>query len=33
MAEGDLIRIIPNRGVDEDCGCLEVWFADRRPSV
>ena len=32
MAEGDLIRIIPHRGVDDDCGSLEVWFADGRPS-
>src|ERR1700730_6599222 len=30
MAEGDPIRIIPHRGVDGDCGSLEVWFADRR---
>jgi hypothetical protein len=33
LAEGDLIRIIPHRGVDADCGSLEVWFADGRPSV
>jgi hypothetical protein len=33
MAEGDPIRIIPQRGVDDDCGSLEVWFADGRPSV
>jgi hypothetical protein len=33
MAEGDLVRIIPHRGVDEDCGSLEVWFADGRESV
>ena len=33
MAEGDLIRIIPHRGVDDDCGSLEVWFADGRKSV
>jgi hypothetical protein len=33
MAEGDPIRIIPHRGVDEDCGSLEVWFADGRKSV
>jgi hypothetical protein len=33
MAEGDLIRIIPHRGVDDDCGSLEVWFADGRNSV
>jgi hypothetical protein len=33
MAEGDLIRIIPHRGVDDDCGSLEVWFADGRASV
>lgn len=33
MAEGDPIRIIPHRGVDDDCGSLEVWFADRRKSV
>jgi hypothetical protein len=32
MAEGDPIRIIPHRGVDDDCGSLEVWFADERPS-
>jgi hypothetical protein len=32
MAEGDPIRIIPHRGVDDDCGSLEVWFADGRPS-
>jgi hypothetical protein len=28
MAEGD-----PTRSVDADCGSLEVWFADGRPSV
>jgi hypothetical protein len=33
MAEGDPIRIIPHRGVDDDCGSIEVWFADGRPSV
>jgi hypothetical protein len=33
MAEGDLIRIIPHRGVDGDCGSFEVWFADGRKSV
>ena len=33
MAEGDLIRIIPHRGADENCGSLEVWFADGRKSV
>jgi hypothetical protein len=33
MAEGDPIRIIPHRGVDENCGSLEVWFADGRESV
>jgi len=33
MAEGDLIRIIPHRGVDDDCGSVEVWFADGRKSV
>lgn len=33
MAEGDSIRIIPHRGVDDDCGSLEVWFADGRKSV
>ena len=33
MAEGDLIRIIPHRGVDDDCGGFEVWFADGRQSV
>ena len=32
MAEGDLIRIIRHRGVDNDCGSLELWFADGRPS-
>jgi hypothetical protein len=26
-------RIIPHRGVDHDCGSLEVWFADERKSV
>lgn len=24
MAEGDPIRIVPHRGVDDDCGSLEV---------
>jgi hypothetical protein len=33
MAEGDPIRIIPHSGVDDDCGSLEVWFADGRKSV
>jgi hypothetical protein len=33
MAEGDPVRIIPHRGVDDDCGSLEVWFADGQPSV
>jgi len=33
MAEGDAIRIIPHRGVDDDCGSFEVWFADGRKSV
>jgi hypothetical protein len=33
MAEGDPIRIIPHRGVDDDCGSLEVWFADGPKSV
>jgi hypothetical protein len=33
MAEGDPIRIIPHRGVDDDCGSLEVWFADGRQSM
>ena len=33
MAEGDPIRIIPHRGVDDDGGSLEVWFADGRKSV
>ena len=33
MAEGDPIRIIPHRGVDDDCGSVEVWFADGRKSV
>jgi hypothetical protein len=32
MSEGDPIRIIPHR-VDDDCGSLEVWFADGRKSV
>ena len=32
MAEGDPIRIIPHRGVDDDCGSFEVWFADGRKS-
>ena len=29
MAEGDP----PHRGIDDDCGSLEVWFADGRVSV
>ena len=33
MAEGDPVRIIPHRGVDDDCGNLEVWFVDGRQSV
>jgi hypothetical protein len=33
MAEGDPVRIIPHRGVDDDCGSLEVWLADGRQSV
>ena len=33
MAESDPIRIIPHRGVDDDSGSLEVWFADGRKSV
>jgi hypothetical protein len=33
MAEGDPVRIIPHRGVDDDCGSLEVWFADGRQSI
>jgi hypothetical protein len=33
MAEGDPVRIIPHRGVDDDCGSVEVWFADGRKSV
>jgi hypothetical protein len=33
MAEGDPIRIIPDRGVDDECGSLEVCFADGRESV
>ena len=33
MAEGDPIRIIPHRGVDDNCGSLEVWCADGRKSV
>ena len=33
MAEGDPVRIIPHRGIDDDCGSLEVWFADGRESV
>jgi hypothetical protein len=33
MAEGDLTRIIPHRGVDDNCGSFEVWFADGRKSV
>jgi hypothetical protein len=33
MAEGDPIRIIPHRGVDDNCRSLEVWFADGRKSV
>jgi hypothetical protein len=33
VAESDPIRIISRRGVDDGCGSLEVWFADRRKSV
>ena len=33
MAEGDPVRIIPHRGVDDHCGSVEVWFADGRQSV
>jgi hypothetical protein len=33
MPGGDPIRVIPHRGVDHDCGSLEVWFADGRQSV
>jgi hypothetical protein len=33
MPEGDPIRIIPHRGVDNDCGSFEVWFADGRQSA
>jgi hypothetical protein len=33
MPEGDPIRIIPHRGVDNDSGSIEVWFADGRPSA
>jgi hypothetical protein len=33
MAEGDPIRIIPHRGVDDDSGSFEVCFADGRKSV
>ena len=33
MAEGDPVRIIPHRGVDDDSGSLEVWFADGRKSI
>ena len=33
MAEGDPIRISPPRGVDDDSGSLEVWFADGRNSI
>ena len=33
MAEGDPIRIIHHPGVDDDCGSLEVWFADGRKSI
>jgi hypothetical protein len=32
MPEGDPIRIIPHRGVDENCGSFEMRFADGRPS-
>lgn len=32
MPEGDPIRIIHHRDVDADCGNIEVWFADGRPS-
>ena len=30
---GDPVRVIPHRGVDDDSGSLEVWFADGRKSV
>ena len=33
MAEGDPVRIIPLRGVDDDYGSLEVWFADGRKPI
>jgi hypothetical protein len=33
VAVSDLIHIIPRRSVDDDCGSLEVWFADGRKSV
>jgi len=33
MPEGDPIRIIPHRGVDDHCGSFEVWFADGRKSL
>jgi hypothetical protein len=33
MPEGDPIRIIPHRGVDNDCGSFEVRFADGRQST
>jgi hypothetical protein len=32
MAEGDPVPIIPHRGVDDDCGSFEIWFADGRKS-
>lgn len=32
MTKGDPVRIIPHRGVDDDCGSYEVWFEDGRPS-
>jgi hypothetical protein len=33
MAEDDPVRIIPHRGINDDCGSLEVWFADGRVLV
>src|ERR1700756_2970123 len=33
MADGEPIRIIPHRGVDDDCATFEVWFVDGRKSV
>jgi hypothetical protein len=33
MAEGDPVRIIVHRGVDDECGSLEIRFADGRKSV